>query len=165
MLKKTYLKKIIKKPVGEKVFLGFVYTFLVLGALLVIFPIMNLIAFAFSSETHNAFVTFLPQQPTLTYFKYVLTEDPNFWTSLGNSVLITVVITLSSNILMALAAYPLSKDDLPFKKGVLTFFVITMLFGAGIVPTLYMLKFLHLEGPTGLWGIVILSINNTASRI
>lgn len=160
MPRKIYLKKVIKKPIGEKIFLGFVYTFLILASLLIIVPILNLVAFAFSSEEANAFVTFLPQQPTLDYFKYVLFEDPLFWSSLGNSVMITLVITISSNVLMAMAAYPLSKDDLPFKKGVLTFFVITMLFGAGIVPTFFMLKFLHLTGEMSIWAIVILSINN-----
>ena len=160
MLRKTYLKKIIKKSTGERVFLGFVYAFLIFLTLLVVVPLMNLIAFAFSNENANAFVTFLPQQPTLNYFKYVVTEDPLFWSSLGNSVLMTVVITLSSNIFMAMAAYPLSKDDLPFKKGVLTFFVITMLFGAGIIPTYFMLNTLQLKDNAALWGIIILSINN-----
>ncbi len=160
MLRKTYLKKIIKKSTGERIFLGFVYAFLIFLTLLVVVPLMNLIAFAFSNENANAFVTFLPQQPTLNYFKYVVTEDPLFWSSLGNSVLMTVVITLSSNIFMAMAAYPLSKDDLPFKKGVLTFFVITMLFGAGIIPTYFMLNTLQLKDNAALWGIIILSINN-----
>lgn len=165
MLKKTYLRKVIKKPVGEKVFLGFVYAFLIFLALLIVVPLFNLIAFAFSNENANAFVTFLPQQPTTQYFKYVLTQDPTFWSSLGNSVMMTLVITLSSNIFMAMAAYPLSKDDLPFKKGVLTFFVITMLFGAGIIPTFFMLNFLGLKDNAAIWGVIILSINNVFNML
>ena len=142
MVKKTHLRKIISKPKGEKIFLGFVYAFLILLTLLIVIPLCNLFAFAFSHENANAFVTFLPQMPTIQYFEYVLTKDSLFWSSLGNSVLMTLVITITSNVLMAMAAYPLSKDDLPFKKGVLTFFVITMLFGAGIVPTYFMLNLL-----------------------
>lgn len=165
MLKKTYLRKVIKKPVGEKVFLGFVYAFLIFLALLIVVPLFNLIAFAFSNENANAFVTFLPQQPTTQYFKYVLTQDSTFWSSLGNSVMMTFVITLSSNIFMAMAAYPLSKDDLPFKKGVLTFFVITMLFGAGIIPTFFMLNFLGLKDNAAIWGVIILSINNVFNML
>ena len=160
MVKKVHLRKIIKKPTGEKVFLGFVYGFLIFLTLLIIIPLLNLVAFAFSNENANAMVTFLPQQPTMQYFQYVLTEDPIFWSSLGNSLLMTLVVTLTSNILMAMAAYPLSKDDLPFKKGVLTFFVITMLFGAGIIPTYFMLNTLGLKDGAALWGVIILSINN-----
>lgn len=163
MVRKTRLRKIIKKPVGEKVFLGFVYTFLILLSFLIIIPLMNLVAFAFSSEHMNAYVTFVPKQPTLDYFVYVITSkspDFSFMNSLKNSIIMTVVVTLASNILMAMAAYPLSKDDLPFKKGVLTFFVITMLFGAGIVPTYFMLNALGLKGDASLWGVIILSINN-----
>lgn len=161
MVRKTHLRKIIKKPLNEKVFLGFVYTFLILLTFLILIPLLNLVAFAFSSEHANAYVTFMPRQPTLDYFKYVLTaKDPSFLNSLKNSVIMTVVVTLTSNIFMALAAYPLSKEDLPFKKGVLTFFVITMLFGAGIVPTFFMLNTLGLKDDASLWGVVILSINN-----
>ena len=98
--------------------------------------------------------------PTIQYFEYVLTKDSLFWSSLGNSVMMTLVITITSNVLMAMAAYPLSKDDLPFKKGVLTFFVITMLFGAGIVPTYFMLNLLGLKNDTAIWGVILLSINN-----
>lgn len=158
MIRKTHLKKMIKKPMGDKVFHGFVYSFLVLFALLIIIPILNLIAFAFSNETKNAFVSFVPQGFTFEYFGYVMFEDPTFWTSLGNSVLITLIVTITSNVFMALAAYPLSKDDLPFKRVVLTFFVITMLFGAGIVPTLYMLQTLGVKGT--IWSVILLSINN-----
>lgn len=163
MIRKTHLKKMIKKPTGDKVFHGFVYTFLVLFAILIIVPILNLIAFAFSNENKNAFVTFIPQGFTVKYFGYVLFEDPLFWSSLGNSIIITVIITVTSNIFMAIAAYPLSKDDLPFKRIVLTFYVITMLFGAGIVPTYFMLSMLGVKGT--IWGIILLSINNVFNML
>ena len=100
---------------------------------------------------------------TFKYFNYVLTQNESFASSLGNSLLMTLIITLSSNIFMAMAAYPLSKDDLPFKKIVLTFFVITMLFGAGIIPTLYMLTTLGVNGT--IWGVILLSINNVFNML
>lgn len=158
MLRKIYLRKAIRKPLGDKVLLGFIYFFLVFFALLIIIPLLNLIAFAFSNEYSNAYVTFIPRDFTFKYFHYVLMENETFASSLGNSVLMTVVITVTSNVFMAMAAYPLSKEDLPFRKVVLTFFVITMLFGAGIIPTLYMLTTLGVNGT--IWGVILLSINN-----
>lgn len=163
MVRKRYLKKIIRKPLGDKILLGFIYTFLILFALLIIIPLLNLIAFAFSNEYSNAYVTFIPRDFTFKYFNYVLTQNESFASSLGNSLLMTLIITLSSNIFMAMAAYPLSKDDLPFKKIVLTFFVITMLFGAGIIPTLYMLTTLGVNGT--IWGVILLSINNVFNML
>ena len=162
-MRKTYLRKMIKKPASDKILLVFIYIFLVLFALLIIIPLLNLIAFAFSNEYSNAYVTFIPRGFTVKYFQYVLFSDERFASSLGNSILMTVIITITSNVFMAMAAYPLSKDDLPFKKVVLTFFVITMLFGAGIIPTYYMLSMLEVRGT--IWGIILLSINNVFNML
>ena len=158
MLRKIHLKKAIKSPTRDRIFVVSIHVILFVLTLLIIIPLLNLLAFAFSDEYSNAYVTFIPQGFTMRYFQYILFEYPTFWSSLGNSVIMTVVITVLSNVLMALAAYPLSKEDLPFKKVVLTFFVITMLFGAGIVPTLFMLQTLGVNGT--IWGVVLLSINN-----
>lgn len=163
MVRKRYLKKIIKKPLGDRVLLGFIYFFLLFFALLIIIPLLNLIAFAFSNEYSNAYVTFIPRDFTFKYFSYVLTENDTFLSSLGNSILMTFIITITSNVFMAMAAYPLSKEDLPFKKIVLTFFVITMLFGAGIIPTLYMLTTLGVNGT--IWAVILLSINNVFNML
>lgn len=163
MVRKRYLRKIIKKPAGDRVLSGFIYFFLIFFALLIIIPLLNLIAFAFSNEYSNAYVTFIPRDFTFKYFHYVLAESETFGTSLGNSILMTFIITITSNVFMAMAAYPLSKEDLPFKKVVLTFFVITMLFGAGIVPTLYMLTTLGVYGT--IWSVILLSINNVFNML
>ena len=65
--------------------------------------------------------------------------------SLANiTAIITLVVTLGSNVLMALAAYPLSKADFPFKKPVLIFFIITMLFSSGIVPIYLLMSSVNL---------------------
>ncbi len=158
MVRKIRMKKTIKSPTRDRVFVVTIHVISFVLTLLIVIPLLNLFAFAFSDEYSNAFVTFIPQGFTMRYFQYILFEYPTFWSSLGNSAVMTLVITVLSNVLMALAAYPLSKEDLPFKKIVLTFFVITMLFGAGIVPTLFMLQTLGVRGT--IWGIVLLSINN-----
>ena len=163
MVKKIHLRKAIKAPVGDRILTVSIYVILSLLTLLIIIPLLNLIAFAFSNENYNAYVTFIPRGFTFRYFQYILFENPTFWSSLGNSVVMTLVITVISNVLMAMAAYPLSKDDLPFKKIVLTFFVITMLFGAGIVPTLFMLQSIGVGGT--IWGVILLSINNVFNML
>ena len=154
-LKKKRLRKSIKKPVGDRVFNGLNIFFLVLFCLLVIIPLLNLIAFAFSTGTRNSEVTFLPVGFTFDMFSYVM-KDAQFWRSALNSVIITVCVTFFSNLFMAMAAYPLSKPDFPFKKGILTFFIITMLFSAGIVPAVLLLRDLGLYGT--IWGVIIISI-------
>lgn len=161
-LKKKRLRKSIKKPVGDRVFNGLNIFFLILFCLLVIIPLLNLIAFAFSTGTRNSEVTFLPVGFTFDMFSYVM-KDAQFWRSALNSVIITVCVTFFSNLFMAMAAYPLSKPDFPFKKGILTFFIITMLFSAGIVPAVLLLRDLGLYGT--IWGVIIISINNVFNML
>lgn len=155
--RKKHLKKLIKKPVCTRVLNGVNIFFLIFFCLMIIIPLLNLIAFAFSSGTRNAEVTFIPKGFTFQAFEYVM-NDAAFWRSLGNSVLITLLITFLSNLFMSMAAYPLSKPDFPFKKGILTFFIITMLFSAGIVPAVLLLRDLGLYGTV--WAVIIISINN-----
>jgi len=156
-MQKYRLKKQIKTPIGDRVLKAINVTVLVLAMLVVIIPLLNLLSFAFSSGEYNAQITFLPQGFTFDNFTYIFQES-RFITSFGNSVIITLLITVFSNLFMSMAAYPLSKPDLPFRKGILTFFIITMLFSAGIVPTYLLLKMLGLYGT--IWAVIILSINN-----
>ena len=156
-LKKKRLKKIIKKPIGDQVLDVLNIAFLIFFCLLIIIPLLNLIAFAFSTGTSNSKVTFLPVGFTFDMFNYVVHES-SFWRSLLNSVIITLFVTVFSNLFMAMAAYPLSKQDFPFKNIILIFFVITMLFSAGIVPTVLLLRGLGLYGT--IWAVIIISINN-----
>ncbi|MCQ2742059.1 MAG: carbohydrate ABC transporter permease [Bacilli bacterium] len=162
MIHKKHLKKLIRKTKGDRLFLGLSYGFLIFFSILVILPIMNLISFSLTPEGNNAYVRFIPEGFTLSYFAYFF-KDSQFITSFGNSVLLTVGVTIVSNVFMALAAYPLSKPDLPMKKPILVFFIITMLFGAGILPTKFMLQGLGVLGT--LWGIFLLSINNVFNML
>lgn len=159
---KKRLKKLIKKPTGDRVLSGINIALLIFFCLLIIVPLLNLIAFAFSSGTMNSQVTFLPVGFTLDMFSYVM-NDSSFWRSLLNSVIITFVVTILSNLFMAMAAYPLSKPDFPFKKAILVFFIITMLFSAGIVPSVLLLRALGLYGT--IWSVIVISINNVFNML
>ena len=61
-------------------------------------------------------------------------------TGLFNSVKYTVVGTVFSVVVLYLAAYPLSVKTLPGRKWLSIFFIITMYFGGGMVPTYLVLK-------------------------
>ena len=88
----------------------------------------------------------------------ILQNHDCFNTNHKNTLIITVVVTLGSNILMALAAYPLSKDDCPFKKPLLIFFIITMLFSAGVLPIYLLMSTFKLTESIG--GIIFVSLSN-----
>ncbi len=81
----------------------------------------------------------LPSQFTLEGYKSVF-ADPNILTGLINSFKYTIIGTIFSVVVLYLAAYPLSVKDLPGRKLLSIFFIITMYFGGGMVPTYLVVK-------------------------
>ena len=79
--------------------------------------------------------TFLiPRGVTLEGYKLVF-EDPRIWTGLKNTIGYTLGGTALSVMTTLLAAYAMSRKELPFRKGIMLFFTITMFFGGGLIPT------------------------------
>ncbi len=81
----------------------------------------------------------LPSGVTLEGYQSVF-ADPAILTGLFNSVKYTVVGTVFSVVVLYLAAYPLSVKTLPGRKWLSIFFIITMYFGGGMVPTYLVVK-------------------------
>ncbi len=119
----------------------FVHVALAIIALTCLFPILNVVAKMFS--TYGKAVTFLPIGLTWYNIGQVLGMS-SFYRAFGMSVLVTVVGTTLSVSFMFMAAYPLSKKDLPFRKGFMMFFMIVMLFSGGMVPSFFVMKTLNL---------------------
>lgn len=84
--------------------------------------------------------TFLfPSGFTLDGYKAVF-ADKSIVTGYINSIKYTVVGTIFSVIMVYLTAYPLSVKDLPGRKAISIFFIITMYFGGGLIPTYLVVK-------------------------
>ncbi len=81
----------------------------------------------------------LPSQFTLDGYKSVF-ADPNILTGLINSFKYTIIGTVFSVAMLYLTAYPLSVKGLPGRKFLSIFFIITMYFGGGMVPTYLVVK-------------------------
>ncbi|MBD5550068.1 MAG: carbohydrate ABC transporter permease [Lachnospiraceae bacterium] len=81
----------------------------------------------------------LPSQFTLDGYKSVF-ADSSILTGLLNSFKYTIIGTVFSVVVLYLAAYPLSVKDLPGRKFISIFFIITMYFGGGLVPTYLIVK-------------------------
>jgi ABC-type glycerol-3-phosphate transport system permease component len=73
--------------------------------------------------------------------------------SFFNSVLYVLGGTTVSVVLLLLAAYPLSRRDLAYRKFFTTFFVITMFFNGGIIPNYLLMSNLHLVGSR--WSLIV----------
>lgn len=136
---KTPEKKLHKR---EDVVFHFVnYILLAIIALACLVPFFNVIAKAFSE--YGKTVVFWPQDFTWYNMQQVFT-DVAYFRAFGISVLVMVLGTVLSVGIMFMAAYPLSKKDLPFRKGIMIFFMVVMLFSGGIVPNFFVMKMLGL---------------------
>ena len=84
--------------------------------------------------------TFLmPSQFTLQGYESVF-ADQRIFSGYMNSIKYTVVGTLFSTVMVYITAYPLSVKSLPGRKWISLFFLVTMYFGGGLVPTYLVVK-------------------------
>lgn len=81
----------------------------------------------------------LPSEFSLQGYKAVFADDRIF-TGYMNSIKYTVIGTIFSVIMLYITAYPLAQKDLPGRKFFSIFFIITMYFGGGLVPTYLVVK-------------------------
>ncbi|MBR2047841.1 MAG: carbohydrate ABC transporter permease [Oscillospiraceae bacterium] len=81
----------------------------------------------------------LPSQFTLEGYKSVF-ADERIFTGYMNSIKYTVVGTIFSTVMVYITAYPLSVKSLPGRKWISLFFLVTMYFGGGLVPTYLVVK-------------------------
>ena len=81
----------------------------------------------------------LPSQFTVEGYVRVF-QNSDLLRGFFNSVLYTVVGTIYSLVTVYITAYPLSRKDLPGRKWISIFFIITMYFGGGLIPTYLVVK-------------------------
>lgn len=132
------------------------YTFLLLLGILCVLPLIHILAVSLSSSAAamGNLVTFWPVSPTFEAYMETLGND-HFLTSLGVGVKRTVLGTGISMFVIVLAAYSLSKEESRFRgrTAYSWFFVFTMLFHAGLIPTYLVVKGTGLTNT--IWALVI----------
>ncbi|WP_175396438.1 carbohydrate ABC transporter permease [Paenibacillus xylanilyticus] len=112
------------------------YVFAVLFLIVVIYPIYFIVIASFSdpSAVANGQVWVFPKGFTLEGYKELLRHE-NIWIGYRNTIMYTVVGTLIGLIVNVSAAYALSRKDLVGRKFFSLFFIFTMFFSGGLIPT------------------------------
>lgn len=141
-----------KGMVAFRVANGLILTVL---SVVTLYPFVNLIAKAFSSEGAIAAgqVNLVPRGFNLTTFHAVV-SDPMFWTNYRNTVGYTVLGTVISMALTTTFAYALSQRDLPGRTAFVGIAVFTMFFSGGLIPNYILVtEWLHMRNTV--WAIVL----------
>ena len=137
-----------KIEISELIFKIIAYIFLIIFALLCIYPLLYALSAAFSSKgaVDSGEVVLWPLLGkegqyyfgfSLEAFKYVAVDKGNnFWIAYANTLFMCGVGTVWCMVYTVLGAYALSKKRLLGRKGFNFFLVFTMWFSAGIIPQL-----------------------------
>ncbi len=144
----------LKKSLSRRVYEVMNVVLLILFSIVCIYPILNQVALSFSSSSgilkHT--VSILPIDFTLETYQGILREK-TFWMNYSNTLLYTVLGTGISLFMTTICAYPLSKKYLYGGSVILKFFVFTMFFGGGLIPTYMLIRNLHMIDT--IWAIVV----------
>ena len=124
-------------------------TLCVIMLLIVAYPLYYILVASFSNpyDVYAGKTFLLPSGFTFDGYKAVF-ADANILSGYANSILYTVLGTIFSVAMIYMVAYPLSVSELPGKKVLSIFFLITMYFGGGLIPTYLIVK------DTGLMGTI-----------
>jgi multiple sugar transport system permease protein/putative aldouronate transport system permease protein len=139
---------------SDKLFHVICTVWLVVSGIVIMYPLIYVVACSFSATDAvlSGKVFLWPSGFTLNAYKGVLRHQL-FKTGFLNSLIYVAGGTTVAVSLILLAAYPLSRKDMPLRKLYQTIFVITMFFSGGLVPYYLLMLNLHLVGSR--WALII----------
>lgn len=131
---------------SELIFKIVAYVFLIIFALMCLYPLLYVLAGAFSSADaveNNQIVLWPVQGDSSSGYSFGFTADAfkwafsynEFWSSYANTLFVTFLGTVWCLVYSIMGAYALSKKRLVGRKAFNFILVFTMWFSAGIVPT------------------------------
>jgi putative aldouronate transport system permease protein len=144
----------VNQNIKDKIFDTCVYIIVTLAVLAAFIPFIHVIALSFSSsEAVTAQkVTLLPVNFNIEAYRRVFT-DATMIKALFFTVWTTLVFTAIGMILIILCAYPLTKKRLKGRKFFSMFFIFTMYFSGGIIPSYLLVNSLKLLNTP--WAIIL----------
>lgn len=145
-----------KESLSRRIFVVLNYFFLILIAIICIFPVLHILAISFSSNApvNSGAVTIWPIGFQLNTYKFVIGES-KFYTAFAISIERVIFGIVINMLFTILAAYPLSLSKKKFKgrEFYVWFFIVTMLFSGGLIPGYLAVKYAGLIDT--IWALII----------
>lgn len=128
--------------------------FCALILLIIAYPLYYVLIASFSDpyDVYAGKTFLLPSKFSLQGYKAVF-ADSSIFSGIINSIIYTVVGTVFSVAMLYLTAYPMSQKDMPGRKFFSIFFIITMYFGGGLIPTYLVVRDTGLMG--SMWSLFL----------
>ena len=143
-----------RSTTGDRSFYIICIIWLGIAGLSVLYPLIYVVACSFSSVRAilQGKVFLWPVDFSLSAYKAVY-NYPLLKSGFLNSLFYVSGGTVVAVSLIVLAAYPISRKDLPFRKFFQAFFLITMFFSGGMIPSYLLMRNLGLIGSR--WALVV----------
>jgi len=135
----------IKDSLGDRIFMGINLTVVLLLLAIVIYPLLLVLSSSVSSPdaVGRGEVILFPIGFTLDGYRRVF-EESTIWIGYRNTLFYTVVGTTINILLTLPCAYALSKKGLPGRGVLMGFFLVTMYFSGGMIPSFMLVRNLGL---------------------
>lgn len=136
-----------EKQRKKSIHLSTIINYIILTMIVIscLYPFLNVIAYSLSSNKAilTGIVTIYPVEIQFNAYEQILSKN-TIWNSMKNTVVIALYGTGLGLLLTTCAAYALSKKRLKGRKFLTFFFLFSMYFVAGIIPTFLVVKSLNL---------------------
>lgn len=146
----------MKPTKGYRVFSVFNYIFLFGLAFLCLVPMLNVLAMSLSSSIaiQMGHVSLWPVDLNVTAYQYLI-KNERFWQAMWITVQRLILGGSLNMLLTVMVAYPLSKgsDIFPARTRYAWYFLITILFGGGLIPGFLVVKYTGLINK--IWALVL----------
>jgi len=154
MLTARNRRRRVAESTGDRAFQVINYCILAMFTLAVLYPLTYVVSSSFSSGSaiRSGSVKLFPVGANADAYRTVW-HSHELVTSFLNSVFYAVAGAVIGTALTVLAAYPLSRSDLPLRRTLTFFFLIPTLFSAGIIPTYLIIRDLGLLDTR--WAIIL----------
>lgn len=139
----------------------YVYFTAVIIVILTAYPFWYILVYSLSGTVRSGLMT-TPNNFTIEAYRAVF-RSSNIYTAFMVSVLRSTIGPVLSTGVSMLVAYALSRRDLPGRKFFTVYFVLTMYFSAGLIPTYLLIRSLGLMGT--FWVYIIPGLMNVYGMI
>jgi len=155
---------VIKESRGDKIFNLINGAILFIILLISVYPIWFVLCASISEPdlVNSGKMLFWPKEITFGGYKAVFT-DPQILIGYRNTIFYTVFGTLINLAVTMPAAYALSRKDFVGNRLITIFFLITMFFSGGLIPTYLIIDKLHMVNT--IWVLLIVYATNMSNII
>lgn len=149
---------------GDKIFEIVNYTLLTLFLIVILYPLLYILAASFSDPQAviSGRVYILPVNPTLRGYEAVF-KNKKILMGFGNSFFYLIVGTALNLVMTMLCAYPLSRREFKARGVIALFFVFTMYFSGGLIPSYILVNSVKMTDTR--WAMIVPTAMSTYNMI